>query len=121
MVKRMRPGMTAAPFGSTNARPTVVTAGRPRPVRGVDHCRDDLGEAGHRVAPEIHRESTGVVGSTTQLHLIVPEPGDAGHHRDRQSGLFEDRPLLDVELNEAVDVVAGGARRSFRGQVRPFA
>ena len=73
---------------------------------GVDDTGTDLGEALHRVTAQVHRESAGVILHAGQLDEVVADAGDGVHDRDGQARLLEDRPLLDVKLHEALDIVA---------------
>ena len=51
-----------------------------------------------------------------QLDEVVPDAGDAAYDRHRKPGLFQDRALLDVQLNERLDVVPPGVRNARRIQ-----
>ena len=54
-----------------------------------------------------------MVRGAGELHHVVAEPGDARHDRHGKVRLLEHGPLLDVELDKAVDVVAGGFGDAF--------
>ena len=49
----------------------------------------------------------------------MADAGDRVDDGDRQPGMFEDRTLLDMQLDEAVDVVA--LRRRDHGRIEPDA
>jgi hypothetical protein len=79
---------------------------RPALQRNADHRGDDLREACHRVEPSLHRSGTGVVGSAAQFDHVVADGRDCVDNAHLQAVRFQDRTLLDVELDPGIEVIA---------------
>src|SRR4029079_7517503 len=88
-----------------------------RPAALVARRRADVEDepgAGHeRVAARVHRKAAALHRLTTDTDAVAVDPGGAGDDPDRQAVAFEDRPLLDVELevgDRSVEPPAGPRR-----------
>ncbi len=80
-----------------------------------DEVADERGDTGGHVAgvmAERHRRGTGVVRLPGDAQLCPGDALHAGDDADVDALVLEDRPLLDVELDEGVRHEARARRRS---------
>src|SRR5579883_730114 len=74
-----------------------------RPVADLAAPHDQLGRADQRIAPALHRRGAGVALHAGPRHLVPALPLRAGDDADRLLLALEDRPLLDMRLEERPD------------------
>ena len=110
IVNATSPAITLTAPGRTSAAPTVATVSRAPGADALDRG-DHLGRRRERVAAHRHRHGAGMAGLARHERA---GPGDAGDRRDDPDGevlRFEQRALLDVNLEIADDVLAAAGER----------
>ena len=98
-MKNTSPGTTLGEFGRFSIRPTVATPGgclRPIASTALDQPRG----AEQRVLAQMHRRRAGVRILTGDRHLVPAHRLHAGDDADVLALGLQDRPLLDMQLEE---------------------
>ena len=109
MLNRAVPGITLEAPGSTVERTDRRPQAGDRSGEPLD-LQHELGRRRERIEPAFHRRGPGVSRPASQLGPDPALPGDRLDHPGRRPQCFEDRPLLDVDL-QVTEQSAGRIRR----------
>src|ERR1700756_599503 len=76
-------------------------------------CTDPLRGRGQRIATKIHRRRSRVVGVPRECELQPALAGNRFDHSQRQAGILQHRPLLNVELEVTENILAHRRLQNF--------